>query len=598
MSFDSKIPVGKNLESLHKKKDTDFGPVDFYVNDDIYIPSRYTLDLSKVIKDTLFDFTSLLSFSSTDFKQDALGNCWEVAVMKALFDKPFALQFLQEVLIPSSDYTWRINRLTRSNCEVYCDFDIRDTFFKSSYVHYGKKIESFFLYFSKDPIYLYFVYGILKAMDSLIRLNKLMYYPDEFIKSSDTMQLSDGYFSLSVMFYLFKNIVKDLGRMRFSSESYRYYSMFFEGLISYEDLRNADFRVFEMLEILKSMELNPNKYICIVSFASNNVFIDVLGGSKINLFTNHAYYLKSYNSSINFVTLIDPNNQSLQFHLSFHDFMFLLFDFEYAEFPDSIVDLHSCYLTRVAPLSTVEHAPQVDKKTFVQADLEVWVDFNHHMVISNSVSKFHILMNKGEYRLYDINAAEFLPLMTLDDIGLVGESLARFSFKTIFENPYKEIFSYAHHIVDSVQNLSGFIKFAVTDGYLCLKSPIEILCEYPDLVRKKGNCTVEIPFKYKFAIDPIFARCFADSGYSSIQIYQTQSNLKEFIFVVNSVEYKFNRDLFEIGQFFNLETLSLAPYRIFDDRIIPGFKLGIQHYSYDNVKLKINFQNVTTQFFA
>ena len=317
------LPV-KQIDSQERSyPSTDFTPrLDVATKGDLNFFPRYAYKLIKNILDEPFKESYIHSFCPTDFNQANFGNCWEVACLKAILDKPFGILVLQDVLRKVEYFTWEFKRPTRDESEQSVEFDIRNTFFERSYESDGKLCESLFLD-ADDQYYINFTYGLLKAMDPLIRSNKERYNCPLEVGMKDTMEIANGFYSVSVLFFLVKNIANDLGRMHFTSSALDSYNMYKRGDIDYSRLRDRDFRVYELIEICNDMEQNSDNYICIASFFDDFECSDTLSMNRVIIQCKHAYYIKSYSSLLDIVTLVDPNYRSSQIHVSFSIFFFI-----------------------------------------------------------------------------------------------------------------------------------------------------------------------------------------------------------------------------------------------------------------------------------
>ena len=108
---------------------TDFtSTLDFATTGDLNFIPRYVYTLSEIIFKEIFVDTSIHALSPTDFKQDNLGNCWEVALLDALLDKPWGVLVVQDVLKKVECFTWNFKRPTRDTSEVGVKFDVKNTF--------------------------------------------------------------------------------------------------------------------------------------------------------------------------------------------------------------------------------------------------------------------------------------------------------------------------------------------------------------------------------------------------------------------------------------------------------------------------------------
>jgi len=582
---------------------TDFtSKLDFVTRGDLNFIPRYVYALSQIVSQKTFVDTSIHSLSPTDFKQANFGNCWEVACLKALLDKTWGILVVQDVLKKVEYFTWEFKRPTRDLSEDSVEFDIRTTFFERSYESDDGLHNSLFLN-SRDPFYVYFTYGLLKAMEPLIRSNKERYNCPIEVSQKNTMEIADGFFSVSVLFFLFKNIASDSGRMQFTLSSFGSYQSFLDGSLTYSELRDRDFRVYELIEITKELEVFPDSYICIVSFFKDFQAYNFLSSEHVKLRTEHAYYFKSFSSKMDMVTLVDPNYMSKQIHFSFSSFLSGLCTLEYACFKDKYDSFDPMHLVRNTPLSIVEKKLVDRKCSDVNAREDSWLDFNLNMIISTEISDYNILLVDGEYRLYDRYSCELLPLLTNSQYYynepsfLNADDPIEIVFNMVFEVPYDFIRSYCHVPSVNKPNVNSSFRLDVSKGYLVLNSPVDAVCIYPDLITNTQNSTFRVPYSYKEFINPIFIRFFGLEQFGELVIFQIAPERGTFYFLVNGEEIKFSRNMFETKKFFDLKHKIFFEPSILTCKDVEGFYMSFEHKSYYNINILIEFNNITTQVF-
>ncbi|MBI95996.1 hypothetical protein CL656_02515 [bacterium] len=581
---------------------TDFTPkLDVTKGDLSFIPKYFYPLVANVLKDPFLD-TKIHSLSPTDFNQDRFGNCWEVACLKAILDKPWGILIVQDVLRRVEYFTWEFKRPTRDVSESPEIFDIRNTFYERLYKSEGALFNSLFLN-ARHQYYVYFIYGLLKAMDPFIRSNRERYDCPSEVSKKDTMEIADGFYSVSVLFFLFKNIANDLGRMQFTLSSYGSYKKYKKGELTYSELRDRDFRVYELLEISKEFEFAPDNYICIVSFFEDYHVSDTITLKSIKIRTEHAYYWKSFSSKLDMVTLVDPNCKSAQIHLSFSSFISRLCAVEYAYFKDRYSDFNPRSFVRNTPLSVVEKK-EVDRNcSEVNAREDSWLDFNPSMIISTEISDYNILFVEGKYRLYDRTSGKLLSLLSCSDACYDDSSVSnpdepiKIVFDNIFDVPYDFIRSYCHVLAGETPAVRYSFRLDVSKGYLILNSPVDAVCIYPDLIPNSKEGALRVPYDYKKLIKPIFIRFFRSEDFGEIVIYQMAPHRNIFNFVVNGLEFKCSRNMFETKKFFNLKHKVFFEPSILTDKNEEGFYVSMEHNSYTDINFLIEFKNITTQFF-
>ena len=582
---------------------TDFtSTLDFATTGDLNFIPRYVYTLSEIIFKEIFVDKSIHALSPTDFKQDNLGNCWEVALLDALLDKPWGVLVVQDVLKKVECFTWNFKRPTRDTSEVGVKFDVKNTFLERSYESDDGLHNSLFLN-ARDPFYVYFTYGLLKAMEPLIRSNKERYNCPNEVSQKNTMEIADGFFSVSVLFFLFKNIASDSGRMQFTLSSFGSYQSFVDGSLTYSELRDRDFRVYELIEITKELEVLPDSYICIVSFFKDFQAYNSLSSERIKLRTEHTYYFKTYSSKLDMVTLVDPNNISKQIHFSFSSFLSSLCTLEYACFKDRYDSFDPMNFVRNTPLSIVEKKLVDRNCSDVNAGEDSWLDFNPNMIISTVISDYNILLVDGEYRLYDRYSCELLPLLTNSQYYynepsfLNADDPIEIVFNKVFEVPYDFIRSYCHVPNVSNSNIHSSFRFNVSKGYLVLNSPVDAVCIYPDLITNTQNSTLRVPYSYKKLIKPIFIRFFGLEQFGELVIFQIAPERNTFYFLVNGEEIKFSRNMFETKKFFDLKHKIFFEPSILTCKDVEGFHMSLEHISYYDINILIEFNSITTQVF-
>ena len=598
------LPIRPSDPEERSNPSTDFTPkLDIATKGDLSFIPRYTYKLIKSILDEPFRESFIHSFCPTDFKQANFGNCWEVACLKAILDKPFGILILQDVLRRVDCFTWEFKRPTRDESEESVEFDIRNTFFERSFKSDGKLKESLFLD-SDDQYYINFTYGLLKAMDPLIRSNKEIYNCPLEVGLKDTMEIANGFYPVSVLFFLFKNIASDLGRMHFTSSAIDSYNMYKRGDINYSKLRDRDFRVYELIEICNDMECNSDNYISIASFYDDFECTDTLSMNRLSIYTEHAYYIKSYSSLLDIVTLVDPNYRSSQIHISFSSFLSKLATVEYAYFKDKFLDFNPGSFVRNTPLAIV---PKIEVKkncSEVEPHTDCWLDFNPSMIISTKISDYNILMANGIYRVYDRKAGVFLPILSNEEIGGFDvdssklQDLALVAFSNVFREPYEFLNSYCHSLTENPLHINSSFRINVYNGYLVFNSPVEAVCIYPDLSFEQNSSVQRVPYDYRKFINPIFIRYFKKDDFGEIVIYQTKPDTGLFHFVVNGKEFTCKRNIFETKKFFNLEHEMFFEPHLINDKGKEGFYMSMEHINYGTVNVLLEFKNITTQFFS
>ena len=587
--LNSGVPSGS--DNVELTNETDFELIPVVCPDDVYYSCTKPLGLD-VVSQEIFDVLNLVAVSPTDFSQGQYGNCWELSVLIGLLDKSMGVNILQKSFDSPQGFTWAFNRPSNNVIEKTF-FDTRQALMTFRFKHEGKFLESKLLDENSDYLYFYIVLGLLKAMESFTKHNKVLKNGDDKFLSQDVFQVSNGFYSIAVCYYWFKNISSELGRMYFNDSSEGYFRLLEKGKIEYDDLHNYDYRLLELLKLLEMLEDNPDKLILTVSFNSCFKAKDALFYGTNTFVNKHSYYLKACNYEKDVITLINPHNPGVQVNLTFLGFISKVLSLAYVIFPDDYLNQKPGSFARNTPITKLRKIQTINGVANAPDMLQSWVDFDPAMILRVDGNDFNIILNEGEYKLFDLRNNSIIEPEKAPD-----GSLKNLPFSQVLDSDYEPFEANSFMLPGVRSNYLNFSKLLVSKGYLFLDFALPVECIYKRVSTPMVNNPFLFTYCYKSKLNPKFFRYFTNFESGDFCVYETSENFKYFfVFVVNEVEYKFNRNLFEIEQFFNLETKTLAPLKVFDDRKNKGVQVNFIHKSYNEVYVSFAFRNIITQFF-
>lgn len=583
--------------SLRKHYLTDLVPSDPR-NFEKHVPKKEAVvQLDFDLKSQIYELFDLDAISPNAFKQHYLGNCWELTVLIGLLDKPYSIYLISAMFHFLNSGQSEFTRITNDLTEPRTLFNIEEAYKTKHFFADGKFVQTEYVTSLQNKFYNFLVYGILKGMESFLVESKKFYTTFTPYKM-DIVHIANGYHTKYFIFYLFKNIATRIDSAEFLLNTSDSYEKFTNGEISFADLKSNYYSLYLFLCFLEKFVLNLDMFITHVGFKQDFRCLDILNLKPINFFTNHSYYLKSYNKSASYLTLIDPHNPSKQLHIDLKVFLNYVLDFAYVELEQTLSLRPQNSLIRNLPICVNEvKASKYSIDTIKKVD-EFVLNYTPGMVISTSVAVFQIVMHGEDVRLLDLSTHEFLPMVKGSEFINSGvfDSESQ-NFLSVFQNDYQPISTKFHYLPGMLLCNENLFNLAIYNGYLIIASPLDAYIYYPksEFVYSGESIVRSIPVDV--GIDLVSFRVFNQISVFDFYVYQKSNELQNFIFRINQIDYYLPVNFFEINRFFDLESMQFVAFNKFLHSDKQGLLLSLNPVGYDVRSLIITANNVVCQDF-